>query len=397
MTPGRKVLVLGLHHGALGIARSLGRCGVMVYGATDDLSTPVSRSRYLQRVFSWCVDLEEPARAVAELRAIGDRLERPLLLPTNDVATLLVEEHAEALLGSFDFRPRAPGLARALSSKRGMYELCVSHGIPTPRTLFPSSVDDVAAKLEELSFPVVVKVVDSLAGGASRLPRTTIAGNPEAAVASVRRLNGNALVQEYVPGGAESVWMFNGYFDERGDCLFGLTGRKLRQHPASGGITSLGLCVRNDTVHELTRRLMRAIGYHGILDCGFRFDARDGQYKLLDVNPRIGGTFRLFVDTAGLDVARVWYRDLTGQPVEPGQANDGRRWLVEDIDLVSASRNMLDRTIGLRDWLGSLRHVDETAWLAGDDLWPALWLPSCHLRARLRRRASGPARENSDT
>ena len=39
---------------------------------------------------------------------------------------------------------------------------------------------------------------------------------------------------------------------------------------------------------------MQAIGYHGILDIGYRRDQRDGSYKVLDVNPRIGCTFRLF-------------------------------------------------------------------------------------------------------
>jgi predicted ATP-grasp superfamily ATP-dependent carboligase len=35
------------------------------------------------------------------------------------------------------------------------------------------------------------------------------------------------------------------------------------------------------------------------VDLGFRYDARDSRYKPLDVNPRIGATFRLFVDAEG--------------------------------------------------------------------------------------------------
>ena len=31
-----------------------------------------------------------------------------------------------------------------------------------------------------------------------------------------------------------------------------------------------------------TKRLMQAVGYRGPLDIGYRFDARDGKYKLLD-------------------------------------------------------------------------------------------------------------------
>jgi len=44
-------------------------------------------------------------------------------------------------------------------------------------------------------------------------------------------------------------------------------------------------------VEAQTKQLMQAVAYRGPLDVGYRFDARDGKYKLLDVNPRIGSTF----------------------------------------------------------------------------------------------------------
>ena len=103
------------------------------------------------------------------------------------------------------------------------------------------------------------------------------------------------MLQEYIPGGDDDVWMFNGYFDADSDCLVGFTARKLRQTPIHTGATSLGICLPNAEVHETTVRWMKRLGYRGILDIGYRFDARDGRYKVLDVNPRIGATFRLFV------------------------------------------------------------------------------------------------------
>ena len=47
---------------------------------------------------------------------------------------------------------------------------------------------------------------------------------------------------------------------------------------------------------------MKEVGYRGILDIGWRYDARDDRYKLLDVNPRLGASFRLFVGKGGMDV-----------------------------------------------------------------------------------------------
>src|SRR5207248_9926596 len=125
----------------------------------------------------------------------------------------------------------------------------------------------------------------------------------------------NLMLQEYIPGADDTIWMFNGYFDEGSECRAAFTGRKLRQHPIHTGATSLGLQTANDTVARLTTGFMKAVGYRGILDVGYRYDARDGLYKLLDPNPRIGQTFRLFVDADGMDVARYAYLHLTGQPL----------------------------------------------------------------------------------
>jgi predicted ATP-grasp superfamily ATP-dependent carboligase len=116
----------------------------------------------------------------------------------------------------------------------------------------------------------------------------------------------------------------------------------------------------------------------------FRYDARDGQYKLLDVNPRLGSTFRLFVSTDGLDVVRACYLDLTGQPVSSARVSEGRKWMVEDFDLVSSLRYMLDGNLHLVDWVKSLRGIHESAFFAKDDLMSMLLMLRADVAQLLR-------------
>ena len=182
----------------------------------------------------------------------------------------------------------------------------------------------------------------------------------------------NLMLQEYIPGGDDTVWMFNGYFNADSECLAGFTGKKIRQSPVYTGSTTLGVCLRNDPVDDLTRRFMKSVGYRGILDVGYRYDARDGQFKVLDVNPRIGATFRLFVGDGGLDVARAFYLDMTGQQVPASRPFEGRKWLVEDRDLASSLRYWRDANLTLARWLTSFAGVQETAYLTGDDILPVL-------------------------
>jgi predicted ATP-grasp superfamily ATP-dependent carboligase len=132
------------------------------------------------------------------------------------------------------------------------------------------------------------------------------------------------------------------------------------------------------------------------LDVGYRFDARDGQYKLLDVNPRIGSTFRLFSAKNGLDVARALYLDLTGQSVPSARVSEGRKWIVETNDLASSWSQFRERQLTLGSWVRSLRGVQEGVWLASDDLAPLALLPLLWFRKRLGGRA-GRAPANSSS
>jgi D-aspartate ligase len=178
--------------------------------------------------------------------------------------------------------------------------------------------------------------------------------------------------------------MFNGYFDHRSECLFGATGRKIRQWPPHRGSTSLGICLKNDMVETQTKQLMQAVAYRGPLDVGYRFDSRDGQYKLLDVNPRMGATFRLFVAMNGLDVARALYLDLTGQAIPPAEVHDGRKWIVESNDLAASWTYFRERQLDLGEYLVSLRGVEEGVWLDSGDLAPLATLPYLWFRKHFR-------------
>lgn len=55
----------------------------------------------------------------------------------------------------------------------------------------------------------------------------------------------------------------------------------------------------------------------------------DGKYKLLNVNPRIGSTFRLFAARNGSDVASALYLDVTAHTVPFTQLPERRKGMVE--------------------------------------------------------------------
>jgi D-aspartate ligase len=372
--------------GALAVARTLGRLGVPVHLVVHaGMSTPLTRSRYWRDVATWDFDRPEPETVdflADRARRIGVG-ERPLLLTLADWAAIFIERNADALAESYVF-PRAPEpVVERLADKWAMATIAQRAGVPTPRTILPATHEEALAFGRDVGFPLVLKPSDPFA---PYTPEKRILASEPELVSELDRQAPlgpfNFVLQEYVPGEADSVWMCNAYFGVDGRCRAVFTGQKLRQ-VSSTGVASLAVCRPNDVVARQTRELMQSVGYRGCVGIGWRYDLRDGLYKLLDVNARISGVFRLFAGTNDLDVVRVCYLDLTGQPVGQTELQPGRKWMLEE-DILVSLREMRQGRLGPVAWWRSMRGVRESQWFARDDPAPFIELVRGGIRSRLR-------------
>ncbi len=366
-----------LHHGNVGIIRSLGRMGVPVYAVLEDRFTPAAVSRYLAGAFLWNTRRLDAQRFLEGMTVIGRRLGRPtVVIPTGDVAAALLAEHAADLRRWFLCPDQPAALPRTLANKRELYRLCPRLGVPCPRTVFPSSLDDVRDFVRGAAFPIVVKAAESwLLPPGSRT--TAIARSPEDIFALGEGEEGqpwsNLIFQEYLDPTRGEDWFYHGYRNAPSGCCIGFTGRKLRSYPVFAGPTTLGKALANETLRRQAESLLQAVSYAGISDLDFRLDTRDGQYKLLDFNPRIGAQFRLFED-AGIDVARALYLDMTGRTVRECGAAGGRTFIAEFHDVAASLGYYRRGKLTFREWSRSLRGRRELAWFSSDDPLPFLML-----------------------
>ncbi|MFF5494696.1 ATP-grasp domain-containing protein [Streptomyces aquilus] len=364
-----------LHHGGVGAIRSLGRLGVPMYAITEDRYTPAATSRYLEKAFVWpTTGTEEPERLVAGLLRIGRRIGRPaVLVPTDEEAAVLIAEHRLELGAGFLVPPVERGLPRRLASKQGLHELCVEHGIPSPTAAFPQSYDDIVAFADKARFPVVAKNREAFVRRTRpAVNGTTRIGTREGLLALARDWGERpaVILQEYLPREEAEDWIVHAYFDADSTPLAMFTGVKVRSWPPHAGMTANAYVVDNPELADLAARFIKQIGFTGIIDLDLRFDRRDGLYKLLDFNPRMGAQFRLFENESGVDVVRAMHLDLTGRSVPEGEQRAGHRYIVENIDLPAL---LAYRRSGYTTPHAPGRASGtELAWFAGDDPLPFL-------------------------
>jgi predicted ATP-grasp superfamily ATP-dependent carboligase len=201
----------------------------------------------------WDIHAASPQESLRFLEELHGRIgRRAVLIATTDIGTTFVADHAEQLSKWFVFPVQDSGLVRSLCSKKAMYYLAKERNVPTPETAFLSSMGDVERYLTTARFPVVVKPTHSGPGAFRIRLVQTRCELVEFCESVWQTSTSSVMLQEYIPGDDEMTWVFNGYFDGRGECLVGLTGRKLRNYPPYFGPGSLGVCVHNEQVKQTT-------------------------------------------------------------------------------------------------------------------------------------------------
>ena len=401
-----------VHSGSLGVLRTLGRCGVPVYAITEPGLPPAAVSRYLTGRFVWrATGREPPDTLIPALLAAGERIgTRSVIVATDDEAAVLAAEHRGELAEHFLIPDVTPGLPRRLASKSGLHELCRQHDIPTPASVTPASVAEVAEFAATASFPVVIKNADPW----RRRTHPVVAGTTVVdsadellGIVSGARADGHAqgdaapglILQEYLPRQHSQDWVVHLYCDADSNCPVVLTGMKLRSWPPDAGVTAYGYSMANPDIAGLAERFCKQIGYHGVGDLDWRLDLRDGKYRLVDFNPRPGNQFRLFETESGVDVVRALHLDMTGRKVPPAREVLGKRLIVEHVDVPARIAYGLHSLRGPRaSWPGPRRAAwarphagaarTEYAWLVTDDPLPFVVMVPHALRSALAQAGS---------
>jgi len=378
-----------IHHGALAVTRTLGRLGVPVYAVVEDAYAPLALSRYLTKAFVWDSRPTDSESFVKAMSLVAEAIAQPaIIIPMDDLSAVFVAENA-ANLGRWFVIPRVPPqLPHQLANKACLLTLCAQVGIPSARSVVPQSFADVKAFAEGTEFPVVVKAVEQWLPVSNAWCAKVIQTREELFslcadynCEETQRL----IIQEHIPG---DDWICHGYYNSEKNISLTFTGKKLRGYPPDAGSTSLGISVDNETLRSASEKLLRSVAYSGIIDMDWRKDERDGEFKMLDCNPRVGQNFRMFENSAGVDVVRAQHLDLSGRRFDNASLREGRLFTVEPYYALAFLRG-LPRSASKQDAAEYFPHKGkELAWWSGDDPLPFLMM-SVRLVMRVLGKALG--------
>src|SRR5512133_1890526 len=293
----------------LAAVRSLGRAGIRVLAVDPRPSALGFRSKYAEPLLSPDPFTDEH-RFVNFVRALG----QVVVFPTHDDVLNAIAQYADDL----DVLTPFPDweLLERVQSKRAQLEQAAAVGIDIPAP-------------EPGTFPVIVKPDRSVEFKRRYRRQAFRCETPaELEQALARTEEFGPIVQDFIPGGDDTLYTVGSYLAADGRALGVFCGRKLRQTPPGIGTCRVGEAVWVQEVVDAALTLLRAFGYRGISQVEFKHDPRDGRYKLMEINARLWQWHGL-ASACGVDVPLIAYRDLTGEPPPDARMNGhGKRWAI---------------------------------------------------------------------
>jgi D-aspartate ligase len=318
--PTGKVIVAGMVHGGLAIARSLARHGVRVIGVTAHERESGLRSNAVHE-HAICPDPADERAFVDFLLSRADSWSGALIIETNDYYSSALANHREELERHYRLAVPSAEVTATFIEKDLTYELAEQCGVEYPALVLPESPAELEEVIGQLQFPVMLKPVRSHEFAARFRKKLFVTETPEDLRERFSAANEAGLatiVCEIIPGDdhrtLEKAWYYVG---SDGQILVEIHNTKLRQTPPMFGITRAAVTTPvNEEIRSLALSILDASDLRGTAGFEFKRDPRDGRPKLIEVNIRVMADVQMMI-SAGVDIPWIMYRDLVLDEREP--------------------------------------------------------------------------------
>ena len=359
---GQSVVVLGLARNGASVLRRLTALGFQCHGLDHRPGEPgwhVSRVDHTE-----CPDPEADFEGWAAFmeRYAEQFADPPPLIPTTDVYVVALDRAGSRLQSKFRMHGLGSGLRTELTTKKTTFDYAERVGMPCPKTGFVSNREELSEFLSQTQGPVLLKPdlpQTWRSGSAAELAagRKVITGDGQELLREYDQISefcAEVVAQEIIPGADDQLVYWCGFVGPEGYVGGRLVGRKYRIAPIHYGSATF---VQLDDLPQLEQRceeFLVALGYVGLCGIEFKQDPRDGEFKLIEVNPR----YSLWDDIGlpvGVDLVQEAVMSLLGAPTVAHRPRHTRQKWVELLrDIGSFTRYRREGLLTTAQWLRSL-------------------------------------------
>jgi len=369
-------IVLGLFETGLAVGRSLGRNNIPVYGI-DTHKDIGFYSKYIKGTICPDPSASETKFATWFINYLKSFREKPILFFTSDVFLGVFSQNRDQFHDLCRYNIPAHDLLFRISNKYEQYQLIKNHKILVPETRIIDH-ETILNGLDHMEYPLFLKGMDvvkwrAVFGGTKKgiLIQDSDELIETAAILGKHRLRG--IMQEVVKGPDTNHFKYCVYRNSENETLNQFMLQKIRQHPAHFGVGSAVKSVFNKDLQKAGRELFTKLKYSGVGSAEFKYDERDGNWKLIEVNPRYWQQYAL-TEYCKNSFSLNQYLDLTGQnPLKNKSYDTGKIWVNIYMDFSSYLQYRKESGLNFLQWIRSLKGKKIFPDFAWDDIIPVFY------------------------
>jgi predicted ATP-grasp superfamily ATP-dependent carboligase len=284
----KRVVIFGGHIQALGLARQVKAKRLEVVLIVEDKYQVARFSRSVSKTYI-CPTIEEQLKMIDELELPN---KGTMLFPTNDEAVEMLCGRYEEYKERFALGVPEPKVIELFNDKRRAYRFAEASGVHCPKCWYPDTMEEVEALSKGLPYPVVVKPAVMYSFHATFGKKAFRCDDAASLKATYTRIAAKGypletlVVQEFLDGGAKNLYSC-GVMAAGGEIIVSMQANRIRQNPMDfGNSTTYAISCFVPEIQEQTEALLRMVGYNGVGEVEWMWDAKAQQYKFLEINTR---------------------------------------------------------------------------------------------------------------
>ena len=295
---------------AIQIARSLGEKGIDVFAGEYYRVNPTFFSKYVKKRLVYPKPDIHPNEFIDAVYDFAVKNEVEVILPVVDDCLLLLSKYKENFEPEIKIPFAEYDKLLIGRDKAKTIELARKLDIPHPRTIIDEDPDFDFLK-KEFGFPMILKPRES--SGTRGIAYVESEESLKKIFLNIKKQYGTPMIQEFIPhGGAYGV----GLLFNKGKVKAKFAYKRLREYPISGGPSTLRKSIVYPEIEGYAIKMLGYLKWHGPAMVEFRVDAKTGEPKLMEINPRYWGSLRLPI-YAGVDFPYLHYKMAINGDVEP--------------------------------------------------------------------------------
>jgi D-aspartate ligase len=303
-------------------------------------------------------------------------LDTAVLLPCSDDWLAATAALPPEVACRFPSSIAPPNAVETLLDKWRFAQLLENEGMPHPRTQLIHSDRDIELLPESAFQGAFLKPLSSIAFSRRHGVKGFMIRSRDEARLVMRDVPFPIMLQEFIPGPPTAGYFVEGFIDRQGRTCALFARRRLRMYPMPLGNSTFMESVPLDQVgkaaHAL-QHLLEKVSYRGPFSAEFKYDDRDGLFKLLEINARPWWYIEAPA-SAGMDVCRMAYLDALELDVESiPHYEAGQRFGYLFGDLRAWRHQRETGGASLWSWLRSWRGAKSTPFAWNDPLPPIVF------------------------